>query len=45
MNCRWCNDVIYLVEDEPKGLAVCPDCGPQSPALYRKLSQVADQPE
>lgn len=36
MTCRWCNDVLWLGE-EPKGLAVCPDCGPQFPTIYRKL--------
>lgn len=43
MNCRWCNDVLWLDEDEPRGLAVCPDCGPQFPTAYRKLR--AEVPE
>lgn len=37
MNCRWCNDVLWLDEDEMKEMAVCPDCGPQFPTAYRKL--------
>lgn len=37
MNCRWCNDVLWLGEGEMKEMAVCPDCGPQFPTAYRKL--------